>query len=117
MIMEEPVKPTIKVALSPSFTEAGVLQEVLSGIEEESVPYEVIQIPSDEAVALSYQAALESVLGVGIGLDSKGKLAVHYDKLPSDRPLFIINHRLEKEKLRSICSNSARLTKGTPFIL
>jgi hypothetical protein len=116
MLIENQAKPSIKVAISRNFNNPGVLKEITSGIEEESIPFEVVNIPNDDAVELAYQAALESILDVGVGADSKGSLAVHYKKLRKNKPLFKLNYEADFDKLKTVCANSARLVKGIPFI-
>ena len=114
---EESRAPTIIIYLSQSFRNQAVLRDVVSGVEEESIPYEVFQAPEDDGVRLAHRGAGESVLEVGIGVDSKGCIAVHYRMLPPESPLFHLNYNREADKIRSVCSNAARLVKGTPFIL
>jgi len=115
---EKGVIPSIKIYLSADFKNKGVLIDACCGVEEESVPYETNPAGnSGDAVGLAYEAALNSILEVGIGIDGKGGLAVHFKKLKESAPLFHINYINEPEKVRSICSNAARLVKGTPFII
>lgn len=113
----EEVSPSIKIFVGPGFERADVLREIESGVEEESVPYEVSRSAEGGAVPLSYAAALGSALEIGIGVDGKGCLSVHYRKLPPESPLFKISYTGEFSRIRSVCSNAARLVKGTPFIL
>jgi hypothetical protein len=97
------------------------LRELLYGAEEEGVPCEVESAVSaggeGGAVALAYKAAEASVLGVGLGLDGAGMAALHYNKLPADTPLFTLNYRLDRGKIRGLAANAARLVKGMPFVL
>jgi hypothetical protein len=118
-VVESEVRiPAIKVFLSADFNSTETLRELLYGAEEEGVPCQVEQQTSTgAAVQLSYEGALASVLGVGIGLDSKGAAAVHFQKLPEDAPLFELNYRIDVDKVRILSSNAARLVKGIPFIL
>lgn len=109
--------PAIKIFVNEKVHRPDVLQEIECGVEEESVPYEIHRFAEDECVSLAYRAAGESVLEVGIGVDSRGCMSVHYRKLPPESPLFRIDYTGEFRKIRSICSNAARLVKGTPFIL
>lgn len=111
------VLPSIKIFISESMSGSDVLREIECGVEEESVPYEIYRFTEESCVALAYRAARESVLEVGIGPDRAGCLAVHYIKLPQDEPLFRIDYTGDFRKIRSVCSNAARLVKGTPFIL
>lgn len=114
---QDVMSPAIKIFICDTFNDPGVLREVECGVEEESVPCEVFRVPENNALSLSYAAALESVLEVGIGIDGSGVLAVHYKRLPLESPLFRISCAGEFNRIRSVCSNAARLVKGTPFIL
>lgn len=111
------VLPAIKIFVDESMNRPDVLQEIECGVEEESVPYEIHRFAEDECVKLAYRAACESALEVGVGVDNRGCMSVHYRKLPQESPLFRIDYTGEFRKIRSICSNAARLVKGTPFIL
>ena len=109
--------PSILVCLSQNFHNERILREALRGVEEESVPYEILrQDKADDGVSLAYLGAGRSTLEVGIGLDENGCLAVHYRKLPPERPLFRIDYTREFKAIRSVCANAARLVKNTPFI-
>jgi hypothetical protein len=117
----EAVIPAIKLFVGSGFNCPENLRELLYGAEEEGVPCEVEAAAEngaeDGAVVLAYRAAEASVLGVGLGLDGAGMAAVHYHKLPADKPLFTLNYRLDGGKLRSLAANAARLVKGMPFVL
>ncbi len=117
MKVEEYKPITIKVFVSKLFLNKQVLLDIVSGIEEESIPLTIEIKDIDDGVALSYEAAVESMLDVGVGIDSKGIVAVHYTNLQKEIPLFKVNYNIDKDKIRSIGSNSARLVKGIPFIL
>ncbi len=107
--------PCIVVCLSQDFAYPEVLREILSGIEEESIPYRVVQDDTAQGVSLAFKAAELSPLDVGIGADGSGCVAVHYRQLPPSAPLFRLDYRMDLPKVRSACSNAARLVKGTPF--
>ena len=109
--------PSIKIFVSERMNHGDVLREIECGVEEESVPCEIFRFEEDDCVSMAYRAARESVLEVGIGVDCSGCLSVHYRKLPEDSPLFRIDYMGEFSRIRSVCSNAARLVKGTPFIL
>jgi hypothetical protein len=117
MLETPPVVPAIKVFLADSLVAPEVLTNVLAGAEEEGVPCEVEKHPATSAVSLAYQAAAKSVLGVGIGVDGEGVLAVHFQKLPEEEPLFVLSYRIEQDKVRVTAENAARLVKGIPFEL
>lgn len=109
--------PSIKLFVGSGFNSPQELLELLCGVEEEGVPCEVEAAGDGGAVALAHRAAGDSALGVGLGLDSAGMAAAHYNKLPADKPLFTLNYRLDGAKLRNLAANAARLVKGMPFVL
>jgi len=109
--------PSIKIRLSQGVAATEILQAAMSGLEEESVPYEVATGEEADCVRLAYRAAEESVLEVGIGIDGTGGLAVHYRKLPPDSPLFRVDYLRQGYMVRNLTANAARLIRGIPFIL
>jgi len=114
--------PSIKIYLPANFDGPDILREILYGIEEEGVPCDLRaaapgESAGEDAAALAFRGAEESVPGVGIGLDGAGRLAVHFRQLPPDKPLFLVNVRREREKARLMASNAARLVKRLPFTL
>ncbi|MDR0599020.1 MAG: glycerol dehydratase reactivase beta/small subunit family protein [Treponema sp.] len=110
--------PAIKLYVGPGFDSPVSARELLCGVEEEGVPCEVELAKSDDAAGdLAFQAAEASVLGVGVAVDKEGLAAVHYNKLPREKPLFTLNYRIDGDKLRGMASNAARLVKGMPFVL
>jgi hypothetical protein len=117
-VTQEKVRgPAIKMYWSRNCDSPETRLELLYGAEEEGVPCEVEEREGGSAAALAYQAALASVLGVGIGVDDAGQMAVHFNKLPEGKPLFALNYRLDRDQVRRAASNAARLVKGIPFVL
>jgi len=108
--------PSIMICLSQNFSNERILREVQRGVEEESVPYEIIYENLGDGVSLAYMGAERSVLEVGIGIDENSCLAVHYRKLPPECPLFRLDYVKKFSLIRSVCANAARLVKNTPFI-
>jgi len=108
--------PSIVICLSEDFSDRQVLREALQGVEEESIPYEILPETMGDAVSLAYSGAERSTLEVGIGIDGRGSLAVHYRKLPPERPLYLLDYSKNFREVRSACANAARLVKNTPFI-
>ncbi|KKB34520.1 glycerol dehydratase reactivase beta/small subunit family protein [Bacillus thermotolerans] len=104
--------PAIHVYYHPMHRDSLSFQPLLHGIEEEGVPIFLQEGRQNTALELGYQAALDSSLGVGIGVDER--LVLHYSKLKKDRPLFQIDQR-EGTKQRILGANAARLVKGIPF--
>lgn len=110
-------RPAIGIRVAMGCRNEALLREVRCGVEEEAVLYEVKTLPDDDCVKLAFEGAQESTLEVGIGIDVRGRVAVHYKKLKEDCPLFEGDYQREPARIRSICSNAARLVKGIPFIL
>jgi len=115
--MDKENMPSVKIRLVQGFSATEALQAAMSGLEEEGVPYEVTTGEETDCVDLSYRAAEESVLEVGIGIDGAGGLAVHYRKLPADSPLFRVDYLRRGDMVRNMAANAARLIRGIPFIL
>ena len=89
-----------------------LLLEVLAGIEEEGVPYEVAA-REESLDELAYLAAKESVLGSGIGMEGQ-RVAMQMAALPLGRNVFELA-RPTFAQCRLIGSNSARAVKRCPF--
>lgn len=88
-----------------------LLTEIVSGIEEEGVLYQIFDKDGDDALTLAYDAANTSTLGIGIGLvNDFGVLQMQ--KLPIDAPIFKI---MNAEQFRNLGTNAARAVKGQPF--
>lgn len=105
-------KPAIKVFFSQDIAESH-FREILYGMEEEGVPYELTAAASQDATRLAYDAAQSSRLGVGVGV-SGYHAALHFEKLAPDAPLFAVAIR-DIAKCRNLGANAARLVKHLPF--
>ena len=88
------------------------------GLEEEGIPFEIQNVSHGTAEHLGKEAALNSRLNVGIGLDGPAKaVALHHRDLPDDKPLFCYDQgAFEAASLRRLGANSARLVKGDPLL-
>lgn len=117
-MINEPYKPQIEVYWSGVQVSSALLQSLLQGIEEEGVHYHVAEqnTPLD-ALQLSVNAALDSLLEVGIGCDHNGNLAIHHRRLPDNEALFQASWPYQIDTLRLFGSHAARLVKGLPFKL
>jgi len=113
----EAVHPAIKIYANSGLSSPMMIRELMIGAEEEGVPCEIDYNAEGTADALAFKAALDSVLGVGLGIDRDGTAAVHFNKLPEEKPLFTLNYRIDGDKMRFLASNAARLVKGMPFLL
>jgi hypothetical protein len=93
------------------------LKEILAGIEEEGIPYNVKNISFNEGTILRevYVAAQESRMGIAIAV-MEDRIVLHFSKLKEEKPLIDVKLNLyEKEKARIIGCNAARLYKIMPF--
>ena len=101
------IKPTIIIQISQSTQE--VRDEIVAGIEEEGVLYEVVYEKTlQSACMLAQVAAQMSQLEVGIGI--YGKEAILTTHKLSGQPLLHTN-----SEYRALGQNAARYVKGNSF--
>lgn len=117
MIKMNDPKPSIKIYIYSNRSLSNGLNNILWGIEEEGLLYEINIFHMESAINLAYKAALDSRLDVGIGVGEDGEVVLHYAKLNEESPLFICNLQRGNVVLRTIGANAARLVKGIPFKL
>lgn len=108
-------RPTINIYYSSSIKDESIFDQLLWGIEEEGIPYQRERKNEKSSIKLGYKAAEDSRLGVGIGVGCDGSVVLHYVKLKEDNPLFNIDINADKDQLRLLGANAARLVKGIPF--
>ncbi len=108
-----PAKPDICVKCAPNHSPQ-VLRTVLLGMEEEGIPFHLCDTEQKDAMALAWDAAEESRLDVGVGVDDKN-VVLGFAKLKPDKPLFSVAVLAGEEKIRDIGANAARLVKRMPF--
>ena len=113
-MLPEQIKPCIAIFVYPHQGSENKLREVQAGMEEEGIPYSIIQKDEPDATLLAYQAACHSKLGVGLGIGPDG-VAIQYDKLPVSQPLFQLTTAGTASDWRRYGYNAARLVKGIPF--
>ncbi|WP_082602789.1 glycerol dehydratase reactivase beta/small subunit family protein [Lentilactobacillus kisonensis] len=89
------------------------LTPILNGIEEEQIPFKMIESDGSSAIDRAYQAAVASRLSVGISFDDQ-QIVVHYKNLKPNEPLFVVPID-NPTNIRKIGANAARLVKGVPF--
>lgn len=106
--------PSIKIYFDKNCIREDNFKELLLGIEEEGIPYEIHGCDDNNAVVLGYKASLDSNLGVGVGV-SKENMVLHYNKLDEDTPIYIISTKSTLDKIRSLGANAARLVIRMPF--
>ena len=90
----------------------GLLHEVLAGIEEEGVLYQVSDRTGD-LDTLAFEAAAESMLGSGIGICGS-RLAMQMQRLPKGHNVFELDMP-SFSQCRNLGANSARAIKKMPF--
>lgn len=102
------IRPTIIIKAYEG--KAGIIKEVLAGIEEEGVLYKITSTKSRKSAAiLAKEAAEESQLEVGIGIyEDQVVLTIH--KLNGKA---LLETEVEYRKLGQ---NAARYVKGNSFI-
>ncbi|MDR0298222.1 MAG: glycerol dehydratase reactivase beta/small subunit family protein [Streptococcaceae bacterium] len=104
------IKPSIHVAQLGTRLS---ISPVLWGIEEEGIPFEVIENKAQQAVVdEAYNLACDSALLVGIAVDDK-QAVLHFKKLPQNKPLFVVG--TSEKELMTLGANAARLVKGIGF--
>ncbi|WP_375749661.1 glycerol dehydratase reactivase beta/small subunit family protein [Vibrio sp. HN007] len=91
-------------------------QEVLFGIEEESIPFQLEAIDESNLISQAYEASQLSALSVGIACTGQN-MVIHQKNLPDSTPLFTANATEIQNSavLRALGNNAARLVKGIPF--
>jgi hypothetical protein len=107
----ETKRPVIKVFVTKASER--FLKEVLAGIEEEGVLYEVESSEYGSARELATKAATASLLETGIGIDEEFA-SITICKLPKNNPLQSYSC-LNNDELRLAGSNAARIIKGMPL--
>ena len=106
-------KPSVKVYYDISSLSVSDFLNVLLGIEEEGIPYDVQPREGLDLLELAHHASVDSRIGVGIGISKEG-IVLQYEKLDKSAPLFKIK-LYQKDLYRKIGSNAARLVKKMPF--
>ena len=110
------LKAVIIVYLTSNDLE-GIYNNVLWGIEEEGVPFDVIHVKKGNSKILSHKASKESMLNVGVYLNVNTKEAVlHHSDLPEESPLkYLSSSNFNPKSLRLLGLNAARLAKIKPL--
>jgi len=108
------MKPTIHIHQSTANPIA--LSEICAGLEEEGVPYEVIDTITHDTKTLAHNAANNSRLHVGIGITANAA-ALQIRNNPPDKPIFEIELGTHETYpcCRNLGINAARAVKGDAF--
>ena len=114
--MELMKKPAIYVRALQN--EAVIFKQILYGMEEEGIPFELQKMQSYDVIYESHLASMESALLVGVAY-LNDQVVIHYRNLPLDAPIFNESRLASKDNkfLRALGANAARLVKGIPFKL
>ena len=107
MVIQRP-----SVLICTSGADQDLLKEVLAGIEEEGVLYQVQEV-SGSLDELAFRAAGESMLGSGIGMTGV-RLAMQMAGLPLGKNVFELDAP-HFWQCRNLGANSARAVKKMPF--
>ena len=98
----------------PGELEPESMAAVEHSIEEESVSWIVQSGSNDDAVAMAYEAAVASSLGIGVSVTPDSRIVIHDERLQVDDPVFD-NSETTPEQAERLGSNAARLAKGIPL--
>ena len=80
-------KPSVKVYYDISSLSVSDFVNVLLGIEEEGIPYDVQPREGLDLLELAHHASVDSRIGVGIGISKEG-IVLQSEKLDKSAPLF-----------------------------
>ncbi|WP_027625706.1 glycerol dehydratase reactivase beta/small subunit family protein [Clostridium lundense] len=108
-------KPSIYIYYSSEISDISIFNDILFGIEEEGIPCEVKAQNGLDFLELSYKAAQDSRLAVGIGIHLSGKITLTFNKLKKEAPLFTADLNSGEDVLRNLGANAGRLVKGIAF--
>lgn len=110
--IQEMIKPTIRVLYAPGASQS-VLRELQYGMEEEGIPWDA-EAGQGDALSLAWEAARDSRLEVGVGLDEQSAV-LHFSKLEREQPLFRLSVQRDGEQMRALGANAGRLVKKMPL--
>ena len=109
---ERPAVHVLSVAAGP------VEREVLAGIEEEGVPFELSRPATDtDADELAHTAARASSLDVGVGIDRRGRVRISHEMLTAPMPDLACDGAASAGAARRAGHNAARIVVGVPLRL
>lgn len=86
------------------------------GLEEESIPYERMDVQEEDPKVLADLAQKKSRLGIGIGVNQAGFSCLSSSDFKEGDVLFL-EQRDQEKQFRNLGVNGARLLKGSPFKL
>lgn len=106
-------KPSIYIFCNKNKKNKELINQIGYGIEEEGIPFKVSLKDENSVNKLAYNAAQESKLGIGIGINNN-RVLLQMKKLKEKNPIFDIKIAGQlQSKIMGI--NAARLEKKIPF--
>ena len=111
-VIQERIKPTVHVRCAED-TPQEVLRQLQYGMEEEGIPWDA-EAGQGDALSLAWEAARDSRLEVGVGLDEQSAV-LHFSKLEREQPLFRLSVQRDGEQMRALGANAGRLVKKMPL--
>jgi hypothetical protein len=107
-------KPAVYIAVEDNYKNSSLLNYLGYGLEEEGIPFKMVNDSAQDLYSLAHQAAQASRLNVSLALGENNKVIIHHKKLEPDNPFF--EKEISKEfQAKAIASNAARLVKGIPI--
>jgi hypothetical protein len=111
--LDDTKKPAVEVYAHDSVADFQ-LEEILLGIEEQSIPYVVTHRPDLSPLDLAHAAATTSRLGVGIGV-SLDYVVVTTEKLPLTEPYIAAQLNYNHDTDRALGASAARIVQRLPL--
>lgn len=107
-------KPSVYIAVEDNYKNSVLLDYLCYGLEEEGIPFKMMDNSAENLYSLAHQAAQASRLNVSLALGENNKVMIHHKKLDPNEPFF--EKEISKEfQAKAIASNAARLVKGIPI--
>ena len=107
-------KPSVYIAVEDNYKNSVLLDYLCYGLEEEGIPFKMMENSAENLYSLAHQAAQASRLNVSLALGENNRVLIHHKKLEPDQPFF--EKEINKEfQAKVIASNAARLVKGIPI--
>lgn len=107
-------KPSVYIAVEDNYQNSSLLDYLCYGLEEEGIPFQMMNDSAKNLYYLAHQAAQASRLNVSLVLGKNNKVLIHHKKLEPEEPFF--EKEISKEiQAKAIGSNAARLVKGIPI--
>lgn len=106
-------KPSIYIFCNKNKKKRKLINQIGYGIEEEGIPFKVFLKEENSVNKLAYNAAQESRLGIGIGINND-QVLLQMKKLKRNNPVF--DKEIKNQSQAKIMGiNAARLEKKIPF--